>query len=124
MPSQDFWSALEQLVKDHELVIDRPRGSRHPGHLAAVYPLDYGYLRGTSSGDGAGIDAWRGSLPEKSLVGCLCTVDLTKKDIELKLLLGCSEAEIQTIQAFHDSPGMQSLRIARQAMPDTEAKSA
>jgi inorganic pyrophosphatase len=112
------------MVHDHELVIDRPRGSRHPGHPAAVYPLDYGYLRGTSSGDGDGIDVWSGSLPEKRLVGCLCTVDLKKKDIELKLLLGCSETEIQAIQAFHDSPGMQSLRIFRQEMQDTEAESA
>jgi hypothetical protein len=39
------------LVRSSELVIERPRGSCHPRHPAIVYPLDYGYLKSTSSSD-------------------------------------------------------------------------
>jgi len=97
---ESFWTHLEALVKSAELVIERPRGSWHPRH-PVVYPLDYGYLQETSGGDGADIDVWRGSLPEGRLDAVVCTVDLEKRDVEVKLLLGCTRAEQQVICAFH-----------------------
>ena len=30
----------------------------------------------------------------------LCTVDLRKRDMEVKLLLGCTPAEIELVEAF------------------------
>lgn len=51
-----FWQALDRLVAECETVIDRPKGTAHPRWPEFVYPLDYGYLRGTSSMDGGGID--------------------------------------------------------------------
>jgi inorganic pyrophosphatase len=88
-------------VTSSELVIDRPRGSVHPRHPAIIYPLDYGYRKGTSSGDGDGIDVWRGSLATAHLDAVVCTVDLEKRDLEVKLLLGCSTAEKEVICEFH-----------------------
>ena len=96
-----FWTHLETLVMSSELVIDRPRGSIHPRLPAIVYPLDYGYLKGTSSGDGDGIDVWRGSLAAAYLDAVVCTVDLDKRDLEVKLLLGCSAVDKDVICAFH-----------------------
>ena len=98
---ESFWTHLEALVKSSELVIERRRGSCHPRHPGLVYPLDYGYLKGTSGGDGADIDVWRGSLPEGRLNAVVCTVDLEKRDAEVKLLLGCTRAEQQAVGAFH-----------------------
>ncbi len=57
-----FWQLADQLVREHPIVIDRPRGSRHPRYPAVVYPLDYGYLDGTTAIDGGGVDCWRGRL--------------------------------------------------------------
>ena len=54
--NEAFWRMLDDLVKEHEIVIDRPKGSRHPRYPQIVYRLDYGYLKGTSSMDGGGID--------------------------------------------------------------------
>ena len=34
------------------------------------------------------------------VTGVLSTIDLLKRDIEVKVLLGCSPAEIEEIQAF------------------------
>jgi inorganic pyrophosphatase len=36
--------------------------------------------------DGGGVDIWVGSLGKKQLVGVLCTVDLLKRDTELKVM--------------------------------------
>jgi inorganic pyrophosphatase len=40
------------------VIIDRPLGSRHPRHPDLVYPLNYGFLPGTTSGDGMPVDAY------------------------------------------------------------------
>jgi len=112
---ETFWSHLESLVKSSELVVDRPRNSIHPRYPSIVYPLDYGYLKGTSGGDGSDIDYWRGSLGEANLDAVVCTVDLHKRDAEIKLLLGCTSAEKQVICQFHQGSSAGSLLIERKA---------
>ncbi len=59
--NEDFWNALDALVNTSEIVIDRPKGSAHPRFPGFIYRVDYGYLRDTSSMDGAGIDIGCGS---------------------------------------------------------------
>ena len=111
-----FWTTLEALVQSSELVIDRPKGSTHPRYGSLVYPLDYGYLKGTSAADGEGIDVWRGSLPGERLVAVVCTVDLLKRDAEIKLLLGCSQAEQSLVCDFHNSGhSMAAILLRREA---------
>ena len=93
-------------METSNIIIDRPKGSAHPRYTEYIYPLDYGYLDGTSSMDGEGIDVWRGSKSDLTLNAVLCTVDMVKRDSEIKLLLGCTEAEIQTILQFHNQSEM------------------
>jgi inorganic pyrophosphatase len=109
----DFWSALDHLIAEHKLVLDRPKGSRHPRYPEVVYPLDYGYLEGTTASDGAGIDVWAGSLPERTLTAVLLTVDTHKRDTELKLMLGCTEEEIQTALEFLNTGSMRAILVRR-----------
>ena len=40
-----------------EVKIDRPMGSKHPKH-GFVYPINYGYVPDTISGDGAELDSY------------------------------------------------------------------
>ena len=65
-----------------------------------MYPLDYGYLENTTASDGDGIDVWIGSLNERTLTGILCTFDTLKRDVEIKLLMGCTREEIKIILNF------------------------
>jgi inorganic pyrophosphatase len=102
MEEQSFWSKLQQLITTSAIIIDRPKGSSHPTYPDLIYPFDYGFLAGTSGGDGGGIDLWRGSEALPALRGIIATVDLVKRDTELKLLLGCSQTEMQTIHNFHN----------------------
>ena len=108
-----FWQALETLVSTSEIVIDRPRGSAHPRYPEMIYPVDYGYLKGSTSMDGQGIDVWVGS-GERRVDAVICTVDLMKRDSEIKLLLGCTEEEKQLIYELHnDSESMKGVLIRR-----------
>jgi len=113
--NQAFWKMLQEIADAHEIVIDRPKGSRHPRFQHIIYPLDYGYLQGTSSMDGSGIDVWRGSKEDGVVSAMICTVDRLKGDSEIKLLIGCTEEEIQLANAFHnESEYMKGLLIRRE----------
>ena len=91
--NSNFWHYLDKLVSDSKIIIDRPKGTPHPRYPSYISPLDYGYLENTSSMDGGGIDVWQGSDPSQKLDAIICTVDLTKRDSEIKLLIGCTEDE-------------------------------
>lgn len=99
--TNDFWSNAEQLVREHEVIIDRPKGSRHPRFSEVSYPLDYGYLAGTRSGDGQGVDVWIGSLPGRAVTAIIITADVYKQDAEVKLLLGCTPDEAKSALKTH-----------------------
>ena len=99
----DFWKAVDTLVSSGKIIIDRPKGSVHPRFPEVKYEVDYGYIENTSSMDGGGIDVWLGSLAEKKVNAIICTVDLMKKDSEIKLLIGCTEEEMNTVYEFHNN---------------------
>ena len=97
-----FWQGMGKLIITNKLIIDRPKGQPHPRYPKLIYPLDYGYLENTTASDGDGIDVWMGTLGTKTLTGILCTFDMIKRDAEIKLLLGCTKEDIQTIRNFNN----------------------
>lgn len=99
--NEDFWKALDELVSNSEIVIDRPRGSAHPRFPNFIYKVDYGYLKDTASMDGGGIGVWVGS-GEKKIDAIMCIVDLRKKDAEIKILVGCTEEEKLEVHKTHN----------------------
>ena len=100
---KEFWKAIDTLVSSGKIVIDRPKGSTHPNFPNIKYEVDYGYLENTQSMDGGGIDVWLGSLADKKVNAIICTVDLMKKDSEIKLLIGCTEEETNIVYKFHNN---------------------
>ena len=98
---KDFWNALDELVSNSKIIIDRPKGTHHPKYPDFIYKVDYGYLQNTSSMDGSGIDVWVGCA-EKKIDAIICTVDLIKKDSEIKILIGCTEEEKAIILETHN----------------------
>lgn len=49
--------ALDYLSKMVKVKMDRPLGSAHPNH-GFIYPVNYGYIPNTVSGDGEELDAY------------------------------------------------------------------
>jgi RimJ/RimL family protein N-acetyltransferase len=111
-----FWSAFDKLVTESKIVIDRPKGSHHPKYPDFMYPVDYGYLENTSSMDGGGIDVWKG-MDGENIDAIVCTVDLMKRDSEIKILVGCSEDEKQLVlDAHNNSEYMKGILIRRESL--------
>ena len=114
--NEAYWETLDSLITSTSIVIDRETGSAHPDYENMIYPLDYGYLAGTTSADGGGIDVFIGNGGEKSVVAIVCTFDLVKRDSEVKILLGCSETEMrQVVDFLTDGDGMQCLLVKRES---------
>ncbi|MCJ7550562.1 MAG: inorganic pyrophosphatase [Anaerolineae bacterium] len=100
-------------MRTSEVVLDRPQGSRHPRHPAIVYPLDYGYLKNTRSGDGDGTDVWVGNGSQREITGIVCSVDVAQRDTEIKILLGCTPDDINIIADFHNRGDQAAIVIRR-----------
>lgn len=113
MDNSRFWQSLDELICESKIIIDRPKGSAHPKYNF-IYMVDYGYLGDTTSPDGGGIDVWMGSKKDKKCDALICTIDLVKRDSEIKLLIGCSEREKDLIMKFHnESSYMKGLMFRR-----------
>ena len=100
--NEEFWTMLEDLVEQSEVVIDRPKGSAHPQFPHTIYPVDYGYLQHTTS-------------MEQAVAAIVCVVDAWKRDSEMKILIGCTQQEQDLIYGFHNrSQYMKGILIPRE----------
>ena len=112
-PSPEFWQALEELVATSRIVVDRAKGTEHPRCPARPYPLDYGHLEGTRAGDGGEIDVWIGSGSGGAVTACGVTLDLLRRDSEIKVLVDCASEDIDAVEEFHNWGRMRIALIRR-----------
>ena len=97
------------LGKEVNIVIDRPLGSVHPNHGDIVYPVNYGYIPGTVSGDGKEIDVYLlgVSVPVRDFVCRIIAVIQRLDDNEDKLVAApmgteFSKEEIESLTSFQE----------------------
>ena len=72
----------EYIGKTLKVEIDRPFGSKHPKH-GFIYPVNYGFIPNTVSGDGEELDAYLLGVfePVKEFDGeCIAIVHRTNDD--------------------------------------------
>lgn len=83
----------EYLGKIVDVVMDRPLGTKHQKHNF-IYPLNYGYIPKTISGDGEEIDAYViGEFePLEKFNGYVVAVIKRDNDVEDKLVV-CKELD-------------------------------
>lgn len=105
---------IEYFGKDVEVIIDRQLGCRHPRHEKHIYPINYGYIPNTVSGDGMEIDAYiLGEFePLETYKGKVIAIVHRKDDVEDKLVIAQNmnsytkeqiEALIEFQERFFDS---------------------
>jgi inorganic pyrophosphatase len=111
------------LVQENEIIIDRPKGTRHPKYDRIVYEFDYGYIKNTKTTDGGGIDVFKGSLHNKNVNTIICTIDLYRKDIEIKILIGCTVIEKRQIYDFlNNHESMKAIMIEKDVVVENIQK--
>lgn len=96
---------IGQLVK---VIIDRPKGSLHPKHNFE-YPINYGFVPFTKSGDGEELDAYilMKEEPLKEYIGrCIGVIHRTDDDDDKLIIVpdtyNLSDEEIEKAVAFQE----------------------
>jgi inorganic pyrophosphatase len=110
----EFFQVLETWIEQNGITIDRPKGSAHPRFPDLIYPINYGFINDTRSQDGQGVDIFLGDLSGYHIVGIICTVDKAKKDSETKVLIDCTEENIQTAMNMLTHDPMRAILIRRE----------
>ncbi|GAA5511970.1 hypothetical protein Dcar01_00684 [Deinococcus carri] len=102
----DLTPWLGQTVR---VVVDRPLGTPHPRWPDLVYPVNYGELPGTRSGDGRPIDAYLlgWDRPVREAQGVVTALIVREDDAEDKLVVvpagtGWSGGEIMKAVWFQE----------------------
>lgn len=115
-----FWQKLDTLYLSSKLVIDRPKNTCHYKYSNLIYPVDYGYLSDSANAEQAPIDVFKGSEKSSKVGAIVVTADILKKDCEAKLLIGCSEEEIEKILIFLNQTEFQKSVLLRRGneMPE------
>ena len=108
-----FWQKLDTLVLSGEVIIDRKKNSSHPTYPNLVYPVDYGYINDTRSQDNEGVDCFVGSGKKEEAQAVIVAVDILKKDIEIKIVLGCTHDEEEAILRFMNQTDFQKTIVVR-----------
>lgn len=110
-----FWQKIDSLSLSTNLVINQTRGSRHPQYHNMVYPVDYGYLADVDS-----IKVYKGSDKRLTVDAVMIVADILKRDLEVKLLWGCSAEEELEILRFINQTDYQKGILVRRAntMPE------
>jgi inorganic pyrophosphatase len=85
----------------------------HPKYPDYIYPFDYGYLENTQSTDGGGIDVWLGSLGTKEVSGIIIVLDPVKCDSEIKIVLGATPIDMDTILSCHHRGSMTGILVPK-----------
>lgn len=100
-----FWQKLDTLYLSNKVVIDKPKGYVHPVYANLVYPVDYGYLADTLA-VGSGINIYKGTS-DNGLKYVAISADILKKDVEVKLLVNCTDEEVTEILFFLNQTDLQ-----------------
>lgn len=98
----------DYLNKEVKVIVDRPLASKHPEH-EIYYPINYGYIPNTISGDGEEIDAYIiGEFqPLKDFNGIVIAIIHRENDVEDKLVVSkyshkYSKEQIQALVEFQE----------------------
>lgn len=108
MSEKEIVSGKDFLGKIVTVTMDRPLGSKHPKH-GFVYELNYGYIKGTVSGDGEELDAYvlGEHKPLESFTGRVVAVIHRTNDNDDKLVVmadgrNYSDDQIEALTEFQE----------------------
>lgn len=90
-------------------MIDRPLGSVHPCHDDIYYPVNYGFVPGTLSPDGAEVDAYLLGIftPVETFAGtCIAVIHRTDNDDDKLVIVPAgkvySRSQIRALTEFQE----------------------
>lgn len=110
-----FWQKLDTLLLSSNFILKQVAGSSHAQYSNLIYPVDYGYLSDTLSPDQQGIPMYKGALSSHQVSTIIVAADILNKDIEVKLLVGCTPEQEDKILRFVNQTDYQKTILIRRS---------
>lgn len=105
-----FWQKVEALYLSSEVKIEHKKGDIHPQIKNLVYPVRYGRLTDTNRGNG--ISVYIGTAGH-SVTALVVAADILQKELDVKMLVGCTEEETEEVLHFLNQTDFQKTVIMR-----------
>ncbi|MFV0480004.1 MAG: Inorganic pyrophosphatase [Anaerorhabdus sp.] len=107
-----FWQKVDTLIFSNHLELLYHKGDKHDQHPQLSYPVDYGSLRESQQSEES-LYVFKGSQKASGCNAMVVTADILKKEIEVKLLLDCTEEEEKRILEFLNKTDLQKAVLMR-----------
>ncbi len=108
-----FWQKIDTLFLSGKLVITKEKGDVHDRFSNLVYPVRYGHLADTISSGPEGVSVYLGSGSDTQITGLAVAADILMKELDVKILLGCSEEETESVLRFLNQTDYQKTVLIR-----------
>ncbi len=109
-----FWQKMDTLLLSNDCNMDHPKGSSHQKYPNLIYPVDYGVLVDSTDPNQMPIHLYKGSISTTYVDAIAISADILKKDIEVKLLVGCTpEEELLILQFLNQTEFQKAILVRR-----------
>ena len=108
-----FWQKVDTLYFSSKIIITYEKGEAHKDFKNMIYPVQYGTLVDLVDDQDLGISVFRGSRDSNRVDALILSSDVLKKDLEPKLLVGCTEDEELDILHFLNQSDLQKTILVR-----------
>lgn len=108
-----FWQKLDTLYLSSGYQITRKKGEAHPRFQNLIYPVDYGYINDTKSFGKDGVSLYAGSGNRYEISALVVAADILIKELDVKVLVGCTEEEVDQVLRFLNQTNYQKTVLIR-----------
>ena len=108
-----FWQKLDTLYLSSGYQITRKKGEVHPRFQNLIYPVDYGYINDTKSFGKDGVSVYAGSGNQYEISALVVAADILIKELDVKVLVGCTEEEVDQVLRFLNQTNYQKTVLIR-----------
>ncbi len=108
-----FWQKVDSLFLSSGFRITRKKGDVHPVFKNLIYPLEYGHINDTKSVSGEGVSVYAGSLDRNHITALAVAADILSKELDVKVLVGCTEEEVEEVLRFLNQTDFQKTVLIR-----------
>ena len=108
-----FWQKVDTLFLSSSVKLTRKKGDVHPVYKNLVYPTDYGHVTDTKSVTDEGVSVYAGSGNRNKITALVIAADTLAKELDVKMLIGCTEAEVDDVLRFLNQTDLQKTVLIR-----------
>lgn len=96
-----------------EINLNRKKGDVHPVFKNLIYPTDYGHVTDTKSVTSEGVSVYAGSGDRNKITALVVAADILAKELDVKMLIGCTEQEVDDVLRFLNQTDLQKTVLIR-----------